>query len=394
MGLTKTQSPKIYTPAYNDQWLTYLSDQIAITDFKYHVEVSVNSTLVGTYDILQRPDGYMVFNAKDVVKKYVANYFNPFLAGVTEAVNNSVNVSIVTKEYYSGAYHGTDTVTYSAWNGCLKYQDFRDYDHTDYVSGYLNNVSFLSKSGGFEALDNKIAPYSDFYAYFYAGSVDSIYYTVKNASGLTVGTFSYTLTSPSTTKIFVVNLGYYTCTIDQGITLEDGYSIVVDFKDVSSNILSTYTLNISDICSKYDVYCLYYLTRNGEYDYLFFEGKSSIRESKQSSKVKLNRNTLTSGTYGSTAYAHEVFNVGTMTTRSMTLSTGWISQSQSSKADELFDSPVHYLYYYDAEKEQYVYKPVNLTDNTYNIYRHISQPLISIQANIDFDITEERQRII
>ena len=97
MALTITQQPQVLMPAYNKQYVTAISNQIAIADFKYVVTVEVNTSgEVYTENILQRPDGYLVFNAEQWVKNYIKHFFNPTLSlasPIQVATNKSVAVS-------------------------------------------------------------------------------------------------------------------------------------------------------------------------------------------------------------------------------------------------------------------------------------------------------------
>ena len=80
MALTVSKTPQLYTPAYNAQTFRALSDQIAVTDFKYIVTVQVNGGTIKTYPVLQRPDGYLIFDPIEEVKNYITrDYFNPKL---------------------------------------------------------------------------------------------------------------------------------------------------------------------------------------------------------------------------------------------------------------------------------------------------------------------------
>lgn len=72
MALTVSQTPQIYTPAYNEQIFSCISNQIAVSDFYYLVQFQVGASIIYTKKILQRPDGYCVFDAIEVVKNYIS----------------------------------------------------------------------------------------------------------------------------------------------------------------------------------------------------------------------------------------------------------------------------------------------------------------------------------
>ena len=135
MALTIYQEPQAYTPAYNEQTILALSNQIAITDFKYVVTVQVNGGTTYTYNVLQRPDGYLVFDAMEIVKNYITrDYFDPLGTYVDKAPGKSAAVIVTVKEYYSGAIHSTYSSTYVAYDACLNAEDFRNYAPTTYIS--------------------------------------------------------------------------------------------------------------------------------------------------------------------------------------------------------------------------------------------------------------------
>ena len=103
MALTIHQQPSVLTPAYNKQIIVAKSNQIAITDFKYYVEVVVNGDTSHTFaqSFLQRPDGYLVFDAKEWVKNYIEHYFNPSLSLTSPleiATNKTVRVQVTITE--------------------------------------------------------------------------------------------------------------------------------------------------------------------------------------------------------------------------------------------------------------------------------------------------------
>lgn len=134
MALTVSQTPQLYTPAYNEQTFVALSNQIAVSDFYYLVQFQIGSSIIYTKKILQRPDGYCVFDAIEVVKNYIKHSFNPTVTGVTYATDSAVGVTVYIKEFYSGAVQSTYTYNYVAWNACLDADTFSAYDYRDYVS--------------------------------------------------------------------------------------------------------------------------------------------------------------------------------------------------------------------------------------------------------------------
>lgn len=394
MALTLHQYPQELTPAYNDQIFTALSDQIAVADFKYIVEVVVNGDTANTYteDILQRPDGWLVFNAMQWVKNYIEHYFELNLVTLSYpinlATNKSVSVEVKIKEYYTGAVQSTYTTTHVAFDACLEDNDFRNYDFSDYVFGGTSGKYFLSKDINTITPDPRITLNQLLFLHFINNgtAVDNIIITLRRG-GSAIDTVSIASLPTPVTSWDVYQL-YVGTQIFTGATPAVGDVIRVDFLDSLSASLLRWSYTVEDICTKYTDYVIYYLDRDGNILSFHFEMKSKKNHTKKVNSVALNKNILntTTGAYGSNTYDREEHIVSTATESTIELNTNWLTQLQIEQLKDLFDSPMVYIWDYVNLRS------CKVTNNSFEEYQINNEPLNVLNITVDLGITETRQR--
>lgn len=382
MALTVSQTPQLYTPAYNEQTFVALSNQIAISDFYYLVQFQVGASIIYTKKILQRPDGYCVFDAIEVVKNYIKHSFNPTVTGVTYATDSAVGVTVYIKEFYSGAVQSTYTYNYVAWNACLDADTFSTYDYLDYVSNG-GEIKLLSPNATEYLVPNaKIDIKADNWLHFFKDDFTYIDFVLYRASGAIKG--SLTKTIPTGAYIHYINTGAKLWD-GSGLTVNVGDYVEVNIEGASGT--STYSFTFTDVCSKSVQYNVYYYKRNGAIGFKTFELVSQETMTKKTNTVRMNTKTLVAGVYSAPTYAREKSTVSTTSQKSITLNTNWITEQQAIELNELFDSPMVWLQLETGE-----YKPITITDNSYKFSKHVNDKLFNYSITADYDNTETRQR--
>ena len=386
MALTVSQTPQLYTPAYNSQEFVAISDQIGVSGFYYIATVQVNGGTTLVENIIQRPDGSIVFDAMEKVKNYIKHTIVPTSATFGIASDNAVSVTVVIKEYYTGAIHATSTYSYTAWNACLSDNDFRNFVYTDYVSNA--GVTKLLSANANEYLDpdNQVSLYSDLWLYFFRNSCTSIVASLYSPLAVLIGTVTKAI--PNTNQlIYYGNIGanffdgslytpYVGCTVEFDI-----------LNGVSSNFSSSYTF--VEPCTNYTEYNVYYSKRNGSYGFKRFELLSQDTETKKVNKVRMNPKILVGGVYSAPVYARENNIASTVITKNITLNSNWITEAQSESLAELFESPLVWIQKLGGD-----YIPVSITDTTYTLKKHINETLFNYTIQCEYDVQETRQRAI
>ena len=385
MALTIYQEPQAYTPAYNEQTILALSNQIAVADFKYVVTVQVNGGTTFTYNVLQRPDGYLVFDAMEIVKNYITrDYFDPISSYVGLATGKSASVVVTVKEYYTGAIHGTHATSYIAYDACFNDYDFRQYSYASYISDSSTGRLLSPQTTEFNYPELKIDVKNDVWIHFFNYYYDKIDINVYDSTSTLVGGFSLMLTSDI--NMWYANIGYNTL-VSYGILPLDGYSVEIDFiTGTTSHFSTSYTFY--DLCTRHKKYAIQYLKRNGNINVFNFELLSQETINKKVNNVRLNPKRVGGGKYYSNSWDREVNTVSTLTTKQITLNTNWITESQSEQLAELFDSPIVWLVI-DSD-----YKPISITDTSYKVNKTVNEKLFNYTITCEYDIQETRQRAI
>lgn len=394
MALVVHKKPQELTPAYNNQYITALSDQIAQPGFKYMVTVTVNGDTANTYtkEILQRPDGWLVFDAMEWVKNYIEHYFefDGINLGypINIATNKSVSVEVVISEYGISPFD-SETITYEAFDACLTDADFRNYDFADYLFAGTTGFYFLSKNIKTITPDPRITLNQPLFLHFinnYTDPINSIAITLRRG-GSTIDLVSIA-SLPTPVNTYDILQLYVGTQIFSGATPQVGDVVRVDFLNSVATSLLRWSYTIQDVCSKFEDYVIYYLDRDGNILPFHFEYKSTEDFTKKVNTVKLNKDTLntTTGEYGSNTYDREEHVISTAIESTLELNTGWINETQNLQLKDLFDSPIVYLW------DGSTLKSCKVANPTFTRKLKVNEKLFNYTITIDLGITETRQR--
>lgn len=369
------KKPQLITPAYNEQWFVVSSDQSSITDFYYIVEISINGVPIPAYNINKRPDGLLLFNAKECVKNYIKrNTFNPNVYNNTEQIGKSVEVSINFKEYYSGTDHPftAQLYVYEAFDGCLKDEEFESYNHYVYCqSGFLGYQTM-------DLVETKVYPNTDVWLSYYGNICYKINLLI-NGTDEGFDFFSFG------TGIETVNVG---ANVFQYVSIVPvpGDVVTVQFIDITLNVLQEFSYVVQAPCTKYQQYTLYYLGRSGRIQFKHFDLASTKQATNKINTVRLQKYYLSGTAFINNGWDRELHNVSSQTTFTGTLISDWMTETQKANLDELFDSPIVWLY--DGTK----YEPITIRDTQWQYNKHVSDKLINATISFEYSQNETRQR--
>lgn len=403
MAITISQQPQTWTPAFNDQWITALSDEIAQPDFKYKVDVSIDYDLDGVPTtatfidyVLPRPDGYLVYNAKEKVQNYVQNFFKPFDYTIVEAVNERVEVTIDITETWTGEITpATDQVIYFAWNACLTEKQMYSFNTVDYISSntFVRVHSVATSNLNSYPFERQTFN-SDVYLHFVKPSVlDSINYKLIDTNGIDILNDIDLTGSMTTDQIYQINISpQFAEETWGGVTV--GMFIQVDFLNVTNDSLYTYTYEIKELCSKHDINRVYYRNRRGGVSSFPFEQMSTDSIEGKTNEVRLNRNKIVSGVFTYNPYDHENRIVSTQEIYKKSLMTNWITETDNRYLEELYSSPQVWVVNENDGYSQNVYDIVPVTSKSapFLLQKHSNNKLFNYKIDVELSTQETRQR--
>ncbi len=400
MALTISQQPQAWTPAFNDQWVTALSTQIAQPDFKYKVTVDIDYDLDGTPTtatftdyVLPRPDGYLVYNAKEKVKNYVQNFFKPFDYTIVEAVNERVEVTIDITETWTGEITpATDQVIYFAWNACLTEKQMYSFNYTDYIS---NGTTIQIHSTGGD-INNPYQEYtlkSDVYFTFVkVPALDHIRVYTIDDNGVDI-LYDFVITGTMVNdKVYQVNISPELLNQDyDGISC--GQYVKVLFEDSLNNFIGQQMYKVGCLCTKHDVNRVYYRNRRGGVSSFPFEQMSTDSIENKTNEVRLNRNKIVSGVFTYNPYDHENRIVSTQEIYKKSLMTNWITETDNRYLEELYSSPqVWVVNENETYGDAYSYIPVTSKSAPFLLQKHSNNKLFNYKIDVELSTQETRQR--
>ena len=387
--LTVSQEPQTITPAYNDQYIVALSDETANADFYYAVEVNIGGDNYN-YKIYPNPEGYLLFNPKDLVKNYIKREVDFNSLDAQTVTNKSVIVTYYILEYYDGTTTGHDSVSnsYNAFDACLKESDFLNWDYTTITNGVDTTAPLSANILEVTYPDNRVLINQDVWLHFYNIDATEIELRLfdENSSLQTTVNIPITMSPVNSAAINAVNIGASQfINASPSITPLVGWGVEYTIKQGTATMFES-AYGFTDICSKYGVYTVYYLKRNGNIGYYHFEQKSFEKISKKTNTVRLNPKRIIGGVYTSNTWDRELSTVSTDIEKSITLNTNWMSETVNAALDELFDSPIVWINNGNG------YKPVTITNTEYEYKKHKNENLIQLTIDCKYSQTETRQR--
>jgi len=389
MAVTLYQQPQVLTPAYNSQVFTALSNQIAISDFKYIVKVTING-IDYRKEYLQRPDGWLVVDVKEWVQNFIEHYFNPALSlasPIEVATNKSIKVDVTFEEYYSAAPHAGSTYTYYTFDACLTDEDFRVYNYEDYLFNQSAGKLFLSKTNTTITPDNRFVLGQDLYLHFINNGdvlINNITIELRRGASAIDNVNIAALPTSTAYNIFAMRINSAMFTT---ATAQIGDVVRISFNSSAGNILR-YSITIKDICTKYTDNILYYLDRDGNVLYFHFDKISKNTFTKKTNNVTLNADRLntTTGVYGSNTWDREDHTISTSIESTVLLNTDWITEEQSQQLNDLWSSPQ--VWSWDGIK----LIAVNSPSGAYEEYKSANESLVNYTVTLNLGTVETRQR--
>lgn len=406
MAITILAQPQAYMPAYNNQWFTASSNQVAQPNFKYTVVVTdLISGNTATFQLPARPDTRCVFDAGPFAENQIrtSNYIPINLYGWQNATGiRKIRVNIGETYGTTPVYTAGTNIDYIIWNGCLDYLTFAEYDDADYVytsspvnrkyfAGAIVDYTFSDRSNYLYALTSQI------------GDLYQLQIVTYNSSGAAIGT-SYIDnplqgTATYDDKYICIDIGHKGLTnISPGdvtgaypiITASVAYYEVYDNPDpITPAPVLIKTINIS--CSpKYQVLTVHFLARNGAF--LTANFSKAWEKTKDKTVTQYTQNTQdilpATGGYGYNYFDSPDKQLSVSTQTKIKLRTDWLTDEQISVLQDLYDTPICYL---DMGSGQ-SYAAIRPVANTWKDIPKYAEPLQAIELEFLFNHQNFRQR--
>lgn len=336
---------------------TKANDEVTYPDYKYVLDVYVDSTIVARIKVNPDPvNRFGIFNISDILRDYVTQYVFDLSADI---VDYDVRLAYQVKlgEEYDGTTY-TNQVTDSE-RYCFRSYAVPPYISTGVISnGLASNMPSVLTSLVSDETTNIFSYFSN------VSGVTNVTATYKDKDGATINTTSFDNSDYEGNKIRQYNLEI--------------------FPSASYVILSgPFDLRINYQCTKYPVHTLAWLNPYGGYESQNFGlvSKKSIETEKKSFQ-KLNYEINASGLVSYTIHNNVMlggkrdYNKRVKTKYSFT--SHLLNEDEYEWLADMFISPEVYLYYNGY------WIPVSIERNNYDYNTYQNSRLTPLQFDVEF----------
>lgn len=404
MAITIEQSTETFNPGYNDIVYVISSTNSGNTNFKYVVDVKINSESF-RLTLFPHPSlGSAFVNIGKIVETYLSSDIDLDAYGFQNNVNSIVDFEVEIGEQYGEpvvVFPDLVSASASAWNGVIDFLEFQSYTGAGYrmdgsgVQPYLTN-----QPTNVVIRDNENA-----FVAGITGTSGIIGYTeiiTKDSTGSTIQTVEVQnpFTDIDVFESEMVRFGCGTKNLNliagsllqlgsQPIITDSVASYTVQWRQLTGgavSIVQTYTIN--NECTKNNLYRFHFLNKKGGFDSFTFYRADTKRVSIQRSSYKKNAASLTAAdTYGYTTKARTNIAYNTTLKDSISVLSDWITEEDSTWLEELITSPEVYL-----EDETYGLVSVNISNSTYDFKQIATEKLFNLRISFTYGYDRYRQR--
>jgi hypothetical protein len=160
MATTIQSSPQLYTFSGNNLIWVFSSNQTAQPNFSFIVEVVLNSVVIGTHEVFLEQNNYAKIDVQTIVDSAISYDDQTIDETIGGVIQTPPNLYLNVKEKYGSPatiQSTTATSTIYLLKGTLPFEDFVNYDYTDFKVGttakrFLTDSPLLTDFGTFGIL--------------------------------------------------------------------------------------------------------------------------------------------------------------------------------------------------------------------------------------------------
>jgi len=398
MAITVIQQPASLLPAYNDAVYILTSTNVAQDNFKYVVDVYVNSVKVDRMLIPPHPtETSGKANISPLLESRVSTDISLDDIRISPNTNSYVQYEVKFGEAYGSSgtvvYPNLTTVTGKyLWNAVLDYPTFCSYSSGSYIDTFLTENPQLKIGMDLMTDDNAWLYWNNFTLHTSYVKVDT--YNIANTL---LGTFKidnkYTtsrfLRMPTgAANILTIPDIDFTLGVQPILTGVESYYTVQTFNSSNVALSSKAMYNIVENCSRYDKRRLQFLNELGGYDTFNF-----TLVSRETMDIERSLYKKDLGSYG-TSYsfvnspndrAYSQFN--TRIKDKISIQSDWVTESQLAWLEQLVTSP-------DVRLDDGTYLiPINITNTSFEKKKVVNEKLFNLQLEYTLSYDRYRQRL-
>jgi hypothetical protein len=407
MAITINKSAESAAPVYNPVGYSISSNNTAQTNFKYICDVYVTGATIPTYVRKVQPaepsNGYCFIDVSTICKDFITQDRSTLTKTFNDCTNSYCIFSAKFGEQYGPSsgitnYSGLTNTSGVAFNGALSYEEFTAYTSAQFnlstsASRFLTNAD----ERGTNIQDDE---YWSLYFLNLTGQAYNVRIRTYDTAGNIIQTIEHGTSLNSNSKLVRIGCGPANLALLNGtelrfsassglpaITANVAYYTVYILNSSSIQISESFRFNISDRCSKGDIYRLEFLNPYGGYDAFTFNASNQKNTSIQRSnfKKRLGEWSGNQFTFEKTQRSKTQYNTTFQDTIKIT--SDWISESESTWLKDLFTSPD-----VGIRDSSGNFIPVNIVENSYMIKNRAFNKQFNIECTLEIGYNGNRQQ--
>tara|TARA_R100001244_G_scaffold63542_1_gene52773 strand:- start:8783 stop:10000 length:1218 start_codon:yes stop_codon:yes gene_type:complete len=404
MAITIEQTPILYTPVYNEMIYVISSTNSGNTNFKYVVDVVINSDSFRLTLFPHPSFGTAYIDIGKIIETYISSDIDASTYGFQENTNSIKSFSVNFGEQYGEpvvVFPSLTSASAFAWNGVIDFLEFQSYTGSGYRMDGSGEQPFLTD----QPTNTIIRDDESAWVAGITGTSGIIGYTeiiTKDSSGSTLQTVQvqnpFTDISVFDGRMVRFGCGTKNLNLIGGSLLQLGSqpiitasvaSYTIQWKQLTGGAVSiaqTYTIN--NTCTRNNLYRFHFLNKRGGFDSFTFYRADTKRVSIKRDSYKKNAASLTAAdAYGYETKARTNIAYNTRLKDNISVLSDWITEDESIWLEDLITSPEVYL-----DDSTYGLVSVNIKDNSYDIKQVATDKLFNLRISFEYGYDRFRQR--
>jgi len=420
MAVTLLDTPYPVMAAHNSCYYKMTSDNLAFPGFRYVIETTIDdgfgSVYTQEYEIIPVPneDGY--YDASPITSLLPLQRLENTIYGTNGfEITKRATVTVRFGEFWSGVFHGYDAShTFQVWNASKTvvqmYNKKPEYAYTFYYGSPQTVIESMMSNLADEKVYETTSTYLSIFNSSVLNNFVGFTFKVYNLNGtlisqsrknnpywnqsnyknnlvyLDVGIPSLRAMTPSsgTSPILPSGINFY-------------YEVWFDYQNTPQGIvysekIKTYYPTCEPV---YKLQTFHYLSRLGAWDTCVFAKNSTETLNKTSENfgqfLREEKDVLTPSLYKNPIYSTMIERTMNITTqKTINVNTGWLSEEEVRKYQDLFDSPQIYTELYLGDSN--VMLTVLSVANSYKLNKRYNKKRYQLNMSFKFATQENRQR--
>jgi len=293
-------------------------------------------------------------------------------------------------------YSGSTTTIYS-FNGALSFQDFRNWDSSDYLLSFTSPSSTKFLLDGPREFDVTLSDRVWVNSYMDSAPPQSFFIESDNGtyvvSQIYIPTGQHFINQNKIGPQDLLETNEVPFAITGSLPIVDANTTFLNVTPYDSYpgspVGETITMNVKDDCSKYEPIRFFYLDKFGSYLPITFNkvSRKNVGNSRSNYKQNYGNYDSVAESWGYTTYDRGITTYDLISTETVTCTSDWMNEDQVSMVVDMLNSPSVYI-----QDENGEYIAITITTNSYEDKKTVNDKLLNYTISFTYAQMNGNQR--